>query len=67
MTGCLRARFDAYPFSHSLTTNALCGAAIGLLYWGRTRYARGAWVLSLCVGSHWLLGMLTERACQPRA
>ncbi len=61
----LRARFDSYPFSHSLAANALCGAAVGLLYWWRTRYARGAWVLSLCVVSHWVLDMLSHLPDMP--
>lgn len=56
----LAARFDSYPFSHSLAMNALCGAAIGLLYWWRTRYLRGAVVLALCVVGHWLLDMLSH-------
>lgn len=56
----LAARFDSYPYSHSLAMNALCGAAIGLLYWWRTRYLRGALVLALCVAGHWLLDMLSH-------
>ncbi len=61
----LRLYFDAYPFTHSLTMNAACGAAIGLLYWWRTRYARGAWTLALLVMSHWVLDVLTHRVDMP--
>lgn len=61
----LSARFESYPFSHSLAMNALCGAAIGLLYWWRTRYTRGAWVLSLCVVGHWLLDMISHLPDMP--
>lgn len=48
-------RFDHYPWSHSLATLCLAGAAIGLGWFLVRRRGREALVLALLVPSHWLL------------
>lgn len=58
-------RFEHYPISHSLLTVALWGVALGLLWRGRGRDRRGAWVLAGLVVSHWVLDFVTHRPDLP--
>jgi membrane-bound metal-dependent hydrolase YbcI (DUF457 family) len=58
-------RFDRYPVSHSLVTVAIWGAALGALYYWRTRRGRAAVVLGLLVLSHWLLDFVSHRPDMP--
>jgi membrane-bound metal-dependent hydrolase YbcI (DUF457 family) len=57
--------FVSYPISHSLLTACGWGALFALLYWGVTRYTRGAIVIGLSVVSHWVLDFLTHRPDMP--
>lgn len=57
--------FASYPFSHSLLAQVAWGIALGLLYYAvRQKYAgaaRGAWILAVCVPSHWVLDWLMHK------
>jgi membrane-bound metal-dependent hydrolase YbcI (DUF457 family) len=57
--------FYDYPWSHSLLMAAVWSIAAGAVYFGFTRYRRGAIVLAMGVISHWLLDFLTHRADLP--
>lgn len=59
--------FESYPISHSLVMAAVWGAALGLLYWTVTRYARGAVVIAAAVASHWVLDLIVHRPDLPLA
>jgi hypothetical protein len=52
--------FVSYPWSHSLATQLIAGAALGALYFGITRYGAGAIVVGLLVPSHWLLDLVVH-------
>jgi hypothetical protein len=51
----LNLQFVAYPYSHSLLTQAAFGMALGVIYRLAGGEARAAWVVGLLVPSHWLL------------
>lgn len=57
--------FYDYPISHSLLAVLIWSAIIGGVYFVWRRYKRGAWVLGLCVLSHWVLDFLTHRPDLP--
>jgi membrane-bound metal-dependent hydrolase YbcI (DUF457 family) len=57
--------FYDYPWSHSLLMAAVWSIAAGGIYFGFTRYRRGAIVIGVGVISHWLLDFLTHRADLP--
>jgi membrane-bound metal-dependent hydrolase YbcI (DUF457 family) len=57
--------FVSYPISHSLATACGWGVLFALIYWGLTRYARGAVVIALAVVSHWFLDFVTHRPDMP--
>jgi hypothetical protein len=57
--------FYDYPFSHSLVGSIVLSFASGLLYYGVRRYARGAWMVGLCVFSHWTLDAVVHRPDLP--
>jgi hypothetical protein len=52
--------FVSYPWSHSLATQLIAGAALGALYFRITRYGVGAIVVGLLVPSHWLLDLVVH-------
>ncbi len=52
--------FVSYPWSHSLVTQLVAGAAFGALYFALTRYGTGAIVVGLLVPSHWLLDLVVH-------
>ncbi len=52
--------FVSYPWSHSLATELMAGAAFGALYFALTRYTAGAIVVGLLVPSHWLLDFVVH-------
>ena len=54
-----------YPWTHSLLMLAVWGAALGAVYFARKKDVTGAWVLGLCVLSHWLLDCATHRPDMP--
>jgi membrane-bound metal-dependent hydrolase YbcI (DUF457 family) len=57
--------FVWYPWSHSLLTAAVWGGIMGGIYFLRTRYGRGAWVLAAVVVSHWILDAPMHRPDLP--
>ena len=57
--------FVSYPISHSLLMITIWGAIFGLLYWLINKNSRAAWILGLCVVSHWVLDLLTHRPDLP--
>lgn len=57
--------FYDYPITHSLVTVIGWSLAFGLIYFFRSRYARGAWILGLGVFSHWLLDFIAHRPDLP--
>jgi hypothetical protein len=57
--------FADYPISHSLFMPLVWSVMIGGLYYAMRRYARGAWIVSLCVLSHWFLEILVHRPDLP--
>jgi membrane-bound metal-dependent hydrolase YbcI (DUF457 family) len=54
-----------YAWSHSLLMLVVWGAALGAMYWWRSKDAVGAWVIGLCVVSHWVLDWVTHRPDMP--
>jgi hypothetical protein len=62
--------FYDYPISHSLLLAVLWGAGFGVVYFlahrtlGRNSF-RAAFVLSLCVVSHWVLDWISHRPDMP--
>lgn len=59
--------FVKYPWTHSLALALVWSVAFGVVYWRRTRYARGAWVVGALVLSHWVLDFVTHRPDLPLA
>lgn len=57
--------FTSYPWSHSLAMELVWGFALGALYFGVTRYARGALIVGLLVPSHWVLDLVVHRSDLP--
>jgi membrane-bound metal-dependent hydrolase YbcI (DUF457 family) len=57
--------FYDYPISHSLLAVLIWSAIIGGVYFVWRRYKQGAWVLGLCVLSHWVLDFFTHRPDLP--
>ncbi len=57
--------FYDYPISHSLLAVAGWSLAIGLIYFAARRYGTGAWVVALCVLSHWVLDLIVHRPDLP--
>ena len=57
--------FDRYPWSHSLLTAVLWGAAFAIVYGWRTRlWAASLWIAGGVV-SHWILDWITHRPDLP--
>lgn len=59
--------FVNYPWTHSLLMALVWAAGFALAYFGRTRLARGAWMVGLLVLSHWALDFITHRPDLPLA
>ena len=57
--------FYDYPFSHSFLGAIVWALALGLLYFAFRRYARGAWLVGVCVFSHWILDAIVHRPDLP--
>lgn len=57
--------FVHYPISHSLLAVVAWGVLLGGIYYARTRYPRGAWVVGALVVSHWLLDLPMHRPDLP--
>lgn len=52
--------FLHFPYTHSLLAGVVWGAALALVYWLFKRDKRGAFVVGLCVLSHWFLDLLVH-------
>jgi len=52
--------FTDYPISHSLLMAIVWGALLGGIYYLVKRQWTGAWILGLCVVSHWILDLLVH-------
>jgi hypothetical protein len=57
--------FIDYPWTHSLIMGIAWGVLFGVVYWGVSRYGRGALVVGLCVVSHWVLDLIVHRPDLP--
>ena len=57
--------FYDYPWTHSLAMAIAWGVAFGVVYFAKTRYARGAIVVAICVVSHWVLDLIVHRPDLP--
>jgi hypothetical protein len=57
--------FYDYPWTHSLVMGVAWGILFAVLYWGVSRYGRGAVVVGLCVVSHWVLDFIVHRPDLP--
>jgi hypothetical protein len=53
--------FYDYPISHSLMAVAGWSLVVGLGYFAVRRYNAGAWIVALCVLSHWFLDWIVHR------
>jgi FtsH-binding integral membrane protein len=57
--------FTHYPVSHSLLAVVGWSILLGLLYWLFRRNGQGAWIIGVCVLSHWLLDAIMHRPDLP--
>lgn len=57
--------FYDYPISHGFLAVLIWSVVVGGVYFALRRYKQGAWVLGLCVLSHWVLDFLTHRPDLP--
>jgi hypothetical protein len=57
--------FSYYPFSHSLLMACIWGILIGFIYFFFRKNSRSAFILGLCVVSHWVLDLLVHRPDLP--
>lgn len=65
MTAFTPLDFYDYPFSHSFVGSIVWSLALGLLYLAFRHYPRGAWIVGLCVFSHWILDAIVHRPDLP--
>jgi hypothetical protein len=57
--------FTDYPYSHSLAFVLLWSVLLGLLVYGIKKQSKYAWVVAICVASHWFLDLLVHRPDLP--
>jgi len=57
--------FYDYPWTHSLVMAIAWAILFAGVYWGVSRYGRGAIVVGVCVLSHWLLDFVVHRPDLP--
>jgi len=57
--------FIDYPISHSLLMVCVWGLLFGLTYWLMRKSMKGAFLLCLCVVSHWILDLIVHRPDLP--
>jgi len=57
--------FTYYPWSHSLAVSLVWSFVFGALYFGITKYGRGAVVVGALVFSHWILDFIVHRPDLP--
>lgn len=57
--------FLHYPYTHSLFMGIIWGIVVGLVYWFFKKDVRGAWVVGLCVLSHWFFDLVVHTADLP--
>ncbi|MDD5354885.1 MAG: hypothetical protein PHF95_06825, partial [bacterium] len=59
--------FYDYPYSHSLFMALIYSFCFGGIYFAVRRSVKEAWVLAVCVFSHWVLDLVTHRPDLPLA
>jgi hypothetical protein len=52
--------FTDYPVTHSLLMGIVWGLCFGFIYWLVRKDIRGAFVLGICVVSHWVLDLVVH-------
>ena len=52
--------FTDYPVTHSLLMGIVWGLCFGFIYWLARKDIRGAFVLGICVVSHWVLDLFVH-------
>ena len=52
--------FTDYPVTHSLLMGIVWGLCFGFIYWLIRKDIRGAFVLGICVVSHWVLDLVVH-------
>ena len=57
--------FYDYPWTHSLALGFAWAILFAGVYWGVSRYGRGAIVVGACVLSHWVLDLVVHRPDLP--
>ena len=57
--------FYDYPWTHSLAMGFAWGILFAIVYWGTSRYGRGAIAVGLLVVSHWVLDFVVHRPDLP--
>ena len=57
--------FTYYPWSHSLVMSIVWSFVFGALYFGVTKYGRGAVTVGVLVFSHWVLDFVSHRPDMP--
>jgi len=57
--------FTDYPISHSLLMALIWSALVGGIWFAVRRAGRTAWVIGICVLSHWVLDFVTHRPDLP--
>lgn len=57
--------FLYYPYTHSLFMGFVWGVVAGGMYWLSKKDMRGAWVVGLCVLSHWFFDLIVHTADLP--
>ena len=64
-TAMMALAFPHYPYSHSLVSALVVGAALALVYWVLQRKARVAMLLAGLVLGHWILDVVTHLPDMP--
>ena len=57
--------FLYFPYTHSLLMGVVWGAVVGGIYWLFKRDNRGAFIIALCVLSHWFFDLIVHTADLP--
>jgi hypothetical protein len=57
--------FTDYPISHSLLMSVIWGILFGAIFWLVKKDFRSAFILGLCVVSHWMLDIIVHRPDLP--
>lgn len=52
--------FLYFPYTHSLLAGVIWGVVLGVIYWLFKKDKQGAFIIGLCVLSHWFLDLLVH-------